>query len=343
MQILIVGGTKFIGPPVVRRLVAMGHDVTIFHRGKTKAELPDRVRQIVGDRAQLPEFRSEFEKIAPHVVLDTILYSNKDAQLTMDTFKGIAKRVVAISSMDVYRAYGIMLGLESGSIEPVPLTEASDLRSAFYPFKNFPVTPLEGASADYEKIFVEQVIMKDGALPGTIVRLPMIYGEGDPLNRFLPYLKRMDDNRPAIVLEEGIAQWRGPWGYVENVAAAIALAVTNDRAIGRIYHIAEPENPSELERVSKIGEISGWDGKVIAISREKLPEGWNIPFNTAQHWSVDSSRIRQELGYHEVVPPDEAIQKTIDWTRSRASQEISPFAAPGLLDYATEDAILSQL
>jgi len=38
----------------------------------------------------------------------------------------------------------------------------------------------------------------------------------------------MDDNRPGIVLEESVAQWRGSYGYVEN-AAAIALAVTNER------------------------------------------------------------------------------------------------------------------
>lgn len=40
MRILIIGGTNFIGPPVVCQLGAMGHEVTVFHRGKTKAELP---------------------------------------------------------------------------------------------------------------------------------------------------------------------------------------------------------------------------------------------------------------------------------------------------------------
>jgi nucleoside-diphosphate-sugar epimerase len=43
MKILIIGGTNFIDPFVVRQLVTMGHDVTLFHRGKSKAELPDNV------------------------------------------------------------------------------------------------------------------------------------------------------------------------------------------------------------------------------------------------------------------------------------------------------------
>ncbi len=49
MKILIIGGTNFIGPWVVRHLVTMGHDVTLFHRGKTKAELPEPVNHIYGD------------------------------------------------------------------------------------------------------------------------------------------------------------------------------------------------------------------------------------------------------------------------------------------------------
>jgi pimeloyl-ACP methyl ester carboxylesterase len=43
MKILVIGGTNFIGPPVVHRLNAMGHEVTVFHRGKTTADLPQGV------------------------------------------------------------------------------------------------------------------------------------------------------------------------------------------------------------------------------------------------------------------------------------------------------------
>jgi len=40
-------------------------------------------------------------------------------------------------------------------------------------------------------------------------------------------------------------------GYVENLAA-IALAVTNERATGRIYHVADSEVLSEAERLSRV-------------------------------------------------------------------------------------------
>ena len=280
MKILIIGGTNFIGPFLVRQLVTMGHDITLFHRGKTKAELPKSVHHIFGDRSQLNEFKSEFETLSVDVVVDMICYTESNALKLMDVFKGIAERVIAISSMDVYRAYGVILGKESG-LEKVPLTEDSALRDSLYPFKDMPQRALN-TPADYEKILVERVIMSDSELSGTIIRLPMVYGENDPLNRLYPYLKRMDDSRDRIILLDSIAKWRGSYSYVENVGYAIALAVTNERAKGRIYHVAEPETISEGERVNQIGEIAGWKGKVVSLSKDKFPADWNLPLNSEQ-------------------------------------------------------------
>ncbi|MGF1674652.1 MAG: NAD-dependent epimerase/dehydratase family protein [Rivularia sp. (in: cyanobacteria)] len=343
MKILIIGGTNFIGPFLVRHLLTMGHDITLFHRGKTKADLPDNLHQIYGDRSQLQDFKREFESLSPDVVVDMICYTESNARMLINLFKGITRRVVAISSMDVYRAYGIILGKESGVIE-VPLTEDSDLRSSLYPFKDMKDMPKRALNtpADYEKILVERVVMSDCDLPGTIIRLPMVYGENDPLNRIFPYLQRMDDSRDAIVLLDSIAKWRGSYGYVENIGYAIALAVTNERAKGRIYHVAQSETLSEGERITKIGELAGWKGKVVSLSKEKFPDDWNLPFNTEQDWFVDSSRIRQELGYREIVPLDEALKRTIKWARNHPSSETQQLVAPWLLDYPTEDAVLTK-
>ncbi|MHC5721147.1 MAG: NAD-dependent epimerase/dehydratase family protein, partial [Nostoc sp.] len=98
---------------------------------------------------------------------------------------------------------------------PVPLTEESSLRQQLCPYREMPSRPIT-VPIDYEKILVERVVMASN-LPRTIIRLPMVYGSRDFRHRLYCYLQRMDDNRPAIVLEDGTAQWRGSYGYVENV------------------------------------------------------------------------------------------------------------------------------
>lgn len=337
MNILVIGGTNFIGPPVIRHLINMGHEVTVFHRGKTQAELPDRVHHLLGVRSCLSNFKSTFEQLAPEVVLDMFAYTQDDAQTLMKTFKGIAQRVVAISSIDVYRVYDVLWGRESDIIL-VPLTEDSPLRSSLYPFRETPSRPLN-APVDYEKILVERVVMSDSDLPGTILRLPMVYGVNDPLHRLFPYLQRMDEQRHVIVLEDSVANWRGSYGYVENVALAIALATTNEKAKGRIYHVAEKETPSEAQRIAKVGELAGWKGKILTLPKEKISTEWKLMLNTEQDWLVDSSRIRNELGYEEIISLDEALKITIEWERNHPPQKPEEFAIPWLLDYKTENEI----
>ncbi|HZS10334.1 MAG TPA: NAD-dependent epimerase/dehydratase family protein [Blastocatellia bacterium] len=80
MHILIIGGTGFIGLPVARSLLQAGHDVAIFHRGQTPAELPSAASHICGDRQLLSEFADEFKRLSPQVVLDMIPYVEQDAR-----------------------------------------------------------------------------------------------------------------------------------------------------------------------------------------------------------------------------------------------------------------------
>lgn len=51
----------------------------------------------------------------------------------------------------------------------------------------------------------------------------------------------MDGGRPATLLDEALANWDWTRGYVENIAAAIALVVTDERSTGCIYNVGEGE------------------------------------------------------------------------------------------------------
>ncbi len=101
MRILVIGGTGFVGAPVVQQLYQQGHTLLVVHRGRTQAALPSEVQYLLTDRAHLQEHRQDFQRFAPEVVLDMIPYTEDDARCLMETFHGIAQRVVVISSGDV--------------------------------------------------------------------------------------------------------------------------------------------------------------------------------------------------------------------------------------------------
>ena len=154
MRILVIGGTAFIGPHVVTRLRATHHTVALFHRGQTEAALPRDVTHIHGERHRLADFARVFRRFDPEVVLDMIPTAQYEAQAVMSIFMGIARRVVAISSIDVYRAYGRLHGTEPGPVEPVPLTEDAPLRQVLYPYRGKSeeaLDPAEGAKPSVDR------------------------------------------------------------------------------------------------------------------------------------------------------------------------------------------------
>ena len=340
MRILIIGGTNFIGPFVVRSLNAQDHDVTIFHRSRTSGSLmPDRVQEILGDRRPLDDVADILERIEPDIVLDMIPMIEQDARDVLNVFRGVARRVVSISSQDVYRAFGRVNLKEGGPVDRSPITEDSPLRENLYPYRGeTPRDPDDPQKLhdDYDKILIERVVMSDLELPGTVLRLPMVYGPGDYQHRLFPFLKRMDDGRPAILLDEAEADWKWTRGYVENVADAIVLAVTDERAAGRIYNVGEPFTFTMAEWVEKIGEAVGWHGRIVRIPRGRLPEPLRWGINAEQDIVVDSSRIRRELGYAERVDIDEAIRRTVTWERDHPPARVNEKD----FDYALEDEFL---
>jgi 2'-hydroxyisoflavone reductase len=50
MRILFIGGTRFVGLAIAQCAASRGHEVTIFNRGKTLAEIQGHVTYINGDR-----------------------------------------------------------------------------------------------------------------------------------------------------------------------------------------------------------------------------------------------------------------------------------------------------
>jgi nucleoside-diphosphate-sugar epimerase len=333
MRVLILGGTRFNGPPTARRLYELGHAVVVFHRGETEADLPPAIEHLHGDRHRLSDFADQLRRLAPEVVLDLTAYTQEEAQTAVDTFRGVARRLVVISSQDVYRAYGRFHGKEASPLEPAPVTEDAPLRTQLYPYRG------EGRRLDeYEKILVERAAVSAPDLPATILRLPAVYGEGDEQHRLFLELKRMDDGRPAILLEQRLARWRWTRAYVENAAHAIALAVTDERAAGRIYNAGEEEALTYAEWVREIGGAAGWQGEVLTVAAERLPRQLQPPpGDYEQHLVADTTRIRQELGYREVVSREEGLRRAIAWERAHR-----PAGRDKLFDYAAEDALLRE-
>ncbi len=337
MKVLAIGGTGFIGSFVLSRLLQRGDEITVFHRG---IHVRDGVRAIQGDRHRLLNSTDALRLVQPDVIIDFVLSNGQQADDVVTIFRGYAGRIVALSSCDVYRAVGILHGTQAGDPDNSEITEDSPVRTQLHPYS---ATTLDGIKSvypwvtdDYDKIPAENAVLHDKELPGTVLRLPMIYGPGDPLHRFFPIVKRVDDGRGTLLISESAAHWRGCRGYVEDIAAAVVLACADDGAAGRIYNVGDQENLTELDWMRSIAVAAGFKGRVAVVPDSEIPKHLEFRGNLRQHWAVSSRRIRSELGYSEETARSEALLRTIDWERAHPLKEIPP----EMFDYAAEDAAL---
>jgi nucleoside-diphosphate-sugar epimerase len=283
----MVGGTGFIGPYVAKELCERGHEVTVFHRGHHESELLVDVRHVRSELAAMPvvAFPPDLLGEQFEIVIHMIPMGEDDARAAARAFTGRAARLVVLSSGDVYRAYGRFTGLEPGPVEEGLLHEDSPLRETLYPYRAHAKSSSD-LNYFYEKILVEREVLGQTQLPGTVLRLPKVYGPGGNADLATGYGYR--DH----------ASWRWTHGYVENVAAAIVLAALHPAAAHRVYNVGEANTPTIGERLRTLPPSN---------LQSADPGGYNFQ----QDIAYETTRIRKELGYSEPVSYEDGLNRTL--------------------------------
>lgn len=336
MKILIFGGTGFVGPWIVRQLAEEGHRVWMYHRGETAfpgeseggAGLPEGVKHIYAELSSLGTYKAVLRQMQFDAVIHMNAMSGMDARGAIEVFAGYTPRMVVASSQDVYAAFGALLKKQEMEPSHLPIREDSPVRSTYY---------IHGGT--YEKLDVEAAFRDaSSALPVTILRMCATYGGGDPRQRFFAHVKRMEDKRPAILFEAASGNWRWSQGYVENAARAFVLAATKGEAANRVYNVGELKTPTQGERVHALAKAAGWRGQVVMVPRERCPEHLIKEVDFRHDLVVDTSAIRRELGFEEVVSVEEGLKRTVAWQRTvcPTTTDLRQF------DYGAEDKVLEE-
>jgi nucleoside-diphosphate-sugar epimerase len=279
----------------------------------------------VSDRYHLAAHADAFRRARPDVVVHMIAFTRADAEAFVRVFAGVAGRAVVVSSSDVYLPMGRINRTEPGEIVPVPLLEDAPQRRK---------PSIHGPARD--KRFVEEVVSAQPKLPATILRFPAVYGPG--AYRHEEWVKRMADDRPAIIIGQGYAGFHFSHGYAADVATAVARAATDDRAAGRVYNVGERDVPTERRRLERWARVAGWCGRIVEVPDEIVPGGDGLQW-PGQDWLLDTTRIRAELAYAEATAEDDAVGATVEWQRANPNPRLDPLR----FDYSAEDALLAAI
>lgn len=285
-----------MGPHVVKELQAKNYEVFCINRSGYH---PYGGQAYKWDRDSSDDLGIILNDHADFVLIDMIPFTAVHAGNLILALNGKQVKMIAVSSIDVYAAYNVLHNL-SEKIQNVPLLEDSELRDR-----------LSFQGAKYDKLNIEKIYWSyfDQC---SILRMPAIYG--------LPDKRRIEDiftelyQTRKISIKKEYAEWR--FSRSSNVNCAYAISLCVDHESKEIFNVSEKYSYSELEWRLIIAKAMGIIPDIDYNDNVPIPYNCNVK----QHWVVDSSKIRNRLGYYEKYDTEKTILDVVNSFLLRRSQ-----------------------
>lgn len=189
-RLLIFGGTGFIGPHTVQYAIERGHQVTIFTRGRSEADLPMEVERLVGDRGG---DHSALEGREWDVVIDNNGQDYRWVETSTELLKNSTQHYIYVSSISAYALEGFDWSRADDVLyQPVVGVD--------YALVQAPEGWSHGDPAAYGHMKALSEGIVQAAFPGrsAVVRPGLIVGPGDETNRFGYWPRRLDDGGEVL-------------------------------------------------------------------------------------------------------------------------------------------------
>ncbi len=314
LNILILGGTNYLGPAIVDVALANGHNITLFNRGITNPQLYPKMEKLIGDRDIQMENLSALEGNRQwDIVIDTWPADPRMIERTAKLLKDRTKSYAFISSIVVYK-----------DLAKVGITESSPLREV----KEF----VPGMSYHESKVLCEKVVREEFPNNHLIVRPPGIFGKRDESWSFVYWLWRIRAGGPILAPGDGndFVQWVD----VNDVGNFMVHTLETNQY--GIYNTIGPEKGPLVfkEYLKRVNEHYGNKAEFIWVSPVFIEENKLVPIVDLPLWEPKTSRAgrhtisaQKAIGAGMTLTP---MERTFDSALNWYDQVKSPVVDPAL-------------
>ena len=261
LSILVLGGTGFIGPHMVREALRRGHEVSLFNRGRTSPGLFPDLKLYKGDRNG--DLRS-LEGGKWDVVVDNSGYVPRQVADSAALLSPVASHYLYVSTISVY------------DISPAPITEDSPLAT----MEDETVEEVTAETYGPMKALCEQRVLAEfGAGRSTVLRPTYVCGPGDRTDRYTYW--------PVRTMRGGEMLWPGTAeGYIQIIDVRDLANFTVDCLEKRIAGIFNTVTPLRSLTMGDLLEdslaVTGADMTPVWVDKDfiaanKVAEGNGLP------------------------------------------------------------------
>jgi 2'-hydroxyisoflavone reductase len=318
MNVLVIGGTLFIGKHLVDALRAAGHEVTILHRNASSGQ------GLIADRNDPGAVQAALRGRHFDAVFDNVYDWQRGttaAQVEATAEACAGDRLQRYVFMSSVAAYGSGLGHSEDDALAPPGHPEDYVRN----------------KAESERALF-RMHQRDG-FPAVTVRPPFIFGPGNPFYREAFFWDRLRDDRRIIVPDDGSRLMQ--FVYVHDLVWCCLQILRETAAVGQAFNVADPEPVTQRQAVQAFAQAAGQEARVVQVPREVAIQAGGHPMGPKLYFAmyydlppitmrVDKARVL--LGF-KATPFDESLRLTHEWWLKN-----NPFPPP---DYRFEDELLS--
>ena len=283
MRILVTGASGFIGGVVCRRALESGHEVLALVR--RPGSEPAGAQPVAGDLGGALEEALAGARPDCVVHLAAEIASQRDAAKVWEVNVGGTRRLLdACLALDAKPRFVFSSTVVTGDAHGALLTEESEL----------PVeTPYGRSKQECERMLL------DSGLPAVVIRPSHVYGPGGWYGEEL--VPRLRAPGRFAVIGSGANLWDVV--HVEDVTSALLLAVADERATGRVYHVADDEPISFYDFMAlTASELGVGRPRRIPAALARLVAGRNAVDAVVRSARSSNARIKRELGWEPRFP-----------------------------------------
>ena len=267
MKILVLGGTRFFGIPMVEELIRQGHEVTIATRQTSKDNLGDAVQRIQMERTDPIQMEQAFKGKHFDVVYDKIAYCSNDIKNIMDVID--CDKYIYMSSTAVYEPKKMDTKEENFDAMGKELIWCN---RADFPYDEI---KRQAECALWQKYDDRNWIA---------VRYPFVIGKDDYTNRMLFYVEHTMKSIPMKVDNQDVQM-----GYIRSDEAGKFMAFLADKNVqGAI-------NGSSKGTIS-LREIIDYVERKTGSKAVFLDTGDEAPYNGETEYSINTDKA-ETLGF----------------------------------------------
>lgn len=267
MNVLVLGGTRFFGIPMVNELLRRGHHVTIATRGLALDEYKENVKRIVFDHTDGQSVKRALRGRYYDVAIDKIAYCSNDVRRILDVLE--CERYILMSSTAVYAPKHI--DTRESEFDPAAQALVWGERSDF---------SYEEGKRQAERALQQRFPNRNWLA----VRYPFVIGKDDYTKRLLFYVEHIIKSIPMR-----IDNLDAQMGYIRSDEAGKFLAFLADQNVTGAIN-------ASAEGTVSLGEVISYVEKKTGRKAVFSSLGDAAPYNGESAYSINTGRAK-ELGF----------------------------------------------